>query len=211
MFSRALLVLSSISVVFATVYVTNPTATTVWSGGQVANVTWQDDGQSPTLHDFGLASIAIFTGNAIVQTSLQVINASVDVSAVSSVSFTVNASIGPDSSKYFIRFQSIAGKNGSNPDEAFSAQFNLTNMTGTFSPAVLSEIAGLSTAPLGGSTAASAGQTSKASSTTSTASTTPTGSSSKPSTSAKSTSGAMGIKAGWAGLVFGAVVGVTMF
>jgi hypothetical protein len=211
MFLKALLISSLISVVFASVYVTNPVASTTDTGGKLATVSWQDDGHDPTLAAFGPSTISIYAGNAQQQTSLQLINSNVDVSSTSSINFTVDATIGPNSGAYFIRFQSISGKNGSIPYESFSAQFTLNNMTGTFSPAVLSEIAGQSSAPLVSATpTATGGLTSTPSLTTSLASTNSLSTASATGTS-KASSGAIGIKAGWAGLVFGAIVGATMF
>jgi hypothetical protein len=71
MFSKALVILSLISVAFATVYVTNPVATTVDSGGQTATVAWQDDGNSPSLASFGSTKISIYTGNANEQVKIK--------------------------------------------------------------------------------------------------------------------------------------------
>ena len=87
---------------------------------------------------------------------------------------------------------------------------SLNNMTGTFSASILSEIAGLSTAPLGGQTSALAGSTTPAFPTIS-ASSSPTSASSSTPSATKSASGAMNVKAGWAGVAFGAIVGVAMF
>jgi len=214
MFSKALLIFSLFSVAFATVFVTAPVASTIYSGGKPgAVVTWMDNGDAPLLPAFGLATISIYVGNAIQQTSLQVLSNSTDVSTVSTITFTPDPSIGPNDSNYFIRIESINGKDNvtSTPFEAFSAKFTLNSMTGTFPASVAAEIAGQSTAPLGGQTSSgTAGPTSTPSLTTSTASKTPTSTSSTSAT-AKASSGAMGLKAGWAGIVFGAVVGVTMF
>jgi len=209
MFSKALVILSLISVAFATVYVTTPVASTIDSGGQTARVAWQDDGNSPSLAMFGPAEVSVYTGNANQQTSLQVISANLDVSTSSSINFTVDSTIGPDSSHYFIRFQSNSGKSANGTAYlAFSSQFSLTNMTGTFNSSVSAEIAGLSTAPLA---AASPSSTLSVSSLTPSLTTSIGISTRSPFATVTATSGAMGIKAGWAGLVFGAVIGVTMF
>jgi len=212
MFSKALLISSIISVAFANVFITKPVASTTYSGGQLAVVSWQDNGDNnPSLTAFGPSKISIYAGNSQQQTSLQLITGNLDVSTASSVNFTVDPTIGPDGGHYFIRFESLNGKNGTVPYESFSAQFTLNNMTGVFSPTVQSEIAGQSTAPLVSATpTATGGSTSTAPLTTSLAS---THSSSTPSATgaSKSSSGAIDIKAGWAGLVFGAIVGATMF
>jgi len=209
MFSKALLVSSLISVAFASLFITAPFASTTYSGGQPALVQWveHDDGP-PTLQDFGPSKISIYAGNSQVQTSLQLLTPSLDVSTTSSMNFTVDSTIGPNSSHYFVRLESLNGKNGSVPWLSFSGQFTLTNMTGSFSSAVLSEIAGQSTAPLASATPTATGGLTTPSLTTSLAS---THSSSTPSATTSSKSGAISIKAGWAGLVFGAIVGATMF
>jgi hypothetical protein len=214
MFSKALVIFSLISVAFATVFVIAPVASTTYSGGKSAVVSWQDDGNAPSLPLFGPSMISIYVGNALQQTNLQILSNSTDVSATSSITFTPTPTIGPNGDNYFIRFESINGKDKtSTPYEAFSAQFTLNGMTGTFSQSILAQIAGQSTAPLvGGQTSSgTTGPTSTPSLTTSTASNSATSASSTTSATAKATSGALGLKAGWAGIVFGAVVGVTMF
>jgi len=213
MFSKALVIVSFASAAFATVFVTAPVAATVYSGGTPATISWQDSGSPPTLAQFGNAKISIYAGNAQEQTSLQVVNASVNVATVSSISFIPDPTIGPNSNHYLIRFESLSITDPTQSQTtalAFSAQFTLNNMTGTFSAAVLSEIAGQSTAPLGVQTSASAGSTSIPSITTTASQHSSTVSSSTPSAT-KSASGAMGIKAGWTVVAFGVLVGVAMF
>jgi len=215
MFSKALVISSLFSVAFATVYVTTPVASTTYKAGEVAVATWMDDNIAPLLPQFGLASIAIFVGNADQQTRLQVLTPSIDVSKTMSFNFTPNADIGPDGQEYFLRFQSLSLTDAKGqPVESFSALFTLTGMTGTFASSVQAEIAGQSTAPFAGQSAPVSGATSSTSTpslTGSSASNTHTGTSSTTSATAKPSSGAMGLKAGWVGILFGAVVGVTMF
>jgi len=214
MLSKAILTSSLISVAFATVFVTSPVSTTTDSGGQPASISWMDDGNLPSLATFGNATISIYAGNALQQTNLQTLSNGTNVAALSTLSFTPNPTIGPNSNEYFIRFQSINGKdNSSNPYEAFSAKFTLNNMTGNFSSIVQAEISGQSTAPLAGQTASgTTGPTSTPSSlTTSITSSNPTSTSSTSANTTTVTGGAMSLKAGWAGVVFGAVVGVTLF
>ena len=43
---------------------TAPVASTTYQAGQSAVVSWIDDNNAPTLAQFGLASIAIYVGNA---------------------------------------------------------------------------------------------------------------------------------------------------
>lgn len=212
MFSKALVISSLFSVAFATVFITSPTGTSVFSGGKAgAVVAWQDDGNAPTLPLFGAAMISIYVGNAIQQTNVQIISNSTDVSKISTVTFTPDPTIGPNGNEYFIRIESLAGTNASIPYESFSAKFTLNNMSGNFSSSVQAEIAGQSTAPL--APLPSLSQTSPSSSTpsltSSSASKNPTSTSSTASSTA--TGGALGLKAGWGSIVFGVVVGVTMF
>jgi len=217
MFSQALVVFAFASAAFATVFVTAPVASTSYAAGQQAVVQWQDSGSAPSLSDFGPAKISIYAGNAQQQTLLQSLNTNVDVSQVSSINFSPDPTIGPDSSEYFIRFESLSLKDATQPQFpalAFSAKFTLTGMTGTFSAAVQSQISGQSTAPLASqSPAASVSSPSPAPATTTP---NPTSSASKkPSTtgsvpSATKKSSAMGVRAGWAGAVLGAVVGIAI-
>ncbi|GBE83580.1 hypothetical protein BKA93DRAFT_771683 [Sparassis latifolia] len=162
MFASALLAaLAIVPSALANVYITEPIATTSWPAGQQQTITWQDSGDYPSLTQFGTASVGIFVGNALVQTQVQQIVASVNVSSTTSIVFTPDPTIGPESNEYFIRFQSLSLlQNGTNyPEEAFSAKFALSGMSGQFDAAESSEISGQSTAPIGPTTAASASST----------------------------------------------------
>ncbi|KAF5325199.1 hypothetical protein D9619_009578 [Psilocybe cf. subviscida] len=223
MFSKLLVLLTVSSAALATVFVTAPVASTTFTGGQPATIRWQDSGVAPSLKDFGPAKISIYAGNAQQQTSLQLLKDNVDVSTTSELTFTVDASIGPNSKEYFIRFESLGLKDAAQPQFpalAFSAKFALEKMTGVFTADVLSQIAGQSTAPLAtaASTPAASSPATPASVTPSSkptvaGSSTPAASSAKPSSpaSATPTSGALMTRAGWAGALFGAVVGAAMF
>lgn len=215
MFSKSLVLLALSASAFATVYTTSPTASSTFTGGQQATISWQDDGKTPALKDFGPAKVSIYAGNAQQQTLLQTIIASVDVSTTQSIQFTPDSSIGPNSGEYFIRFESISLKDATAPQYpalAFSSKFTMSGMTGTFSQAVLGQIQGQSTAPLAGATAAPTGASSAvstpatSSSKTSSASTKAATSTSKPSSAA-----VPGTQASWFGIVIGAVVGAAMF
>jgi hypothetical protein len=215
MFSKVLVTLALASSVFATVFLTAPVASTTYSGGKPAVVTWQDSGSAPTLKDFGPAKISIYVGNAQQQTSLQTLNASVDVSLTNTINFTPDASIGPNSSEYFIRVESLSLKDSTQPQYpalAFSAKFTLDSMTGTFSADIQSQISGQSTAPLA-TQSSPAGASTSAPATTTAAASSKKASSAASSASATATkkSGALSVRAGWAGAALGALVGVTMF
>jgi hypothetical protein len=138
------------------VFLTSPVASTTFTGGQQATVSWQESGNAPTLAQFGNATFAIYVGNAIEQTPLQTIATSVNVSSTSSFTFTPQPDIGPNSGQYFIRVTSGSYMDGQYNAEAFSALFTLTGMTGTFNSTEQAEINGQSTAPIGGTSTASA-------------------------------------------------------
>ncbi|KAG6840309.1 hypothetical protein C0991_007634 [Blastosporella zonata] len=216
MFSKlfSLLVLSSSA--FATVFVTSPTASTTFVGGQQATISWQDDGTAPSLANFGPSKVSIYVGNAQQQTSLQLIVASVDVSTTSSIQFTPDATIGPNGSQYFIRFESLSFMDPAQPQypaEAFSAKFAMSSMTGTFSQAVVDQINGQSTAPLAGATAAVSSSAPAATSASLTSSKAASATSTKTSaTAAKTSNAALHMKgSSWVGIVLGAVVGAAVF
>ncbi|EAU84075.2 hypothetical protein CC1G_06937 [Coprinopsis cinerea okayama7 len=157
MFTKAFVLLAIASQAFATVFITNPVATSTLVGGEEATISWIESGGGPSLEEFGPARISIYVGNAQQQTGLQVIAEEVDVSTTSSVSFTVDPSIGPDSDEYFIRVESLNLRDEEQPQYpalAFSAKFTLSEMTGVFTAEILDQIAGQSTAPLALPTAA---------------------------------------------------------
>jgi len=163
MFSSAFVVLALSASAFANVFVTAPVATTDFTAGKPCTVSWQDNGQQPTLQAFGPAIVSIYAGNSQQQTLLQTISPSVDVSTTQSIIFTPDATIGPSGNEYFVRFQSISLKDATQsqyPALAFSAKFSMSGMTGTFNASVQSEIDGQSTAPIGGTAAVTSGSTS---------------------------------------------------
>ncbi|KAG2347283.1 hypothetical protein BDR05DRAFT_958786 [Suillus weaverae] len=209
MFSKAVISLVLAASALANVFITSPVASTTFTAGQQATITWQDNGMTPSLTSFGASLVGIYTGNANQQTLLQTVSPSVDVSTTSSVVFTPDGTIGPDSSEYFVRFTSINLKDATNsqfPAEAFSAKFTMTGMTGTFNSTVQAEINGQSTAPIGAT--ATSTSTSSASGTMKTVSMTSTTASASGSKTSTSTS-ATATKTGAAGKV--GVTGITCF
>ncbi|KAJ7223174.1 hypothetical protein GGX14DRAFT_351877, partial [Mycena pura] len=140
---------------------TSPTGSIGFTGGQSATIQWMDDGKPPLLSAYGPSILSIYTGNAQQQTSLQTINPSIDPNAANSFPFTVDPTIGPNGSEYFIRLQSLSAKDPNDPTGvlpllAFSHVFTLSGMTGTFNASVQSQIDGQSTAPIGGGAPAAA-------------------------------------------------------
>ncbi|EEB86722.1 hypothetical protein MPER_16219, partial [Moniliophthora perniciosa FA553] len=64
LFFKSALVASLASSAFATIFITSPVASDTFNGGQKATIKWQDDGKAPTLKDWGMAKVSIYTGNA---------------------------------------------------------------------------------------------------------------------------------------------------
>jgi len=196
MFSSIFVALTLSASAFANVFVTSPVASTTFVGGHQATVSWQDDGSAPTLQSFGPAMVSIYAGNAQQQTLLQTISPNIDVSKLSTIQFTPDPTIGPNSNQYFIRFQSISLKDATSPQYpalAFSAKFTMSGMSGQFNATVQDQINGQSTAPIGGTVAASSTPTATVAATTSKLSSSSASSAtSKASTAAgaSSTSGA---------------------
>jgi hypothetical protein len=233
MFSQILFALALASSVFASVSIVQPVATSVLNGGQQATIQWQESGTAPSLAQFGPSKVSIYTGNSQQQTSLQLINPSVDVSTTSSVSFNVDPTIGPNSDQYFVRIESISLKDPNQPNFpalAFSAKFTLANMSGTFSADVLAQISGSppapgaqatptpgAAAPAGGAGGAAGGAapTNAATTTTSKVTVTSGAPTKSASASAKPASAATALKMGsgsaWIAAVVGLAAGVAMF
>jgi len=139
--------------VFASVFITTPTATTTCHGGQQCQIAWQEDklNTPPLLADWGPTSVGIWVGSQQQQTQLQLIQDGVNVATTGSITFTPDPTIGPNDSVYFVRFTSDATKDPANPlfnVESFSAKFTLDNMSGQFNATVAAQIAGTSSAPI---------------------------------------------------------------
>jgi hypothetical protein len=105
-----------------------------------------DDGSSPNLTAFGPASVGLYVGSVNQQSEMQLIG-NVDVSTVSQLSWTPDPTVGANFNAYFIRFTSVNLKDPNQTainanEEAFSAKFTLTGMTGTFNSSIQAEISG---------------------------------------------------------------------
>ena len=75
MFAKAsalLALAAAASPALATIYVTSPVASTSWTAGTQQTITWEDDGTSPSLSDFGTASVGVYVGSQISQVSFPV-------------------------------------------------------------------------------------------------------------------------------------------
>ncbi|KAI0649825.1 hypothetical protein C8Q79DRAFT_923304 [Trametes meyenii] len=193
MFAAAILLLAAVSPAFGTVFMTSPVGSTSWAAGQQVTISWKDDGQSPSLPEFGPSKVSVYVGSQTQQTLIQEIVPSVDVSTTSSIVFTPDGSKGENGAYYFIRIESLALKDKANPQfpaEAFSAKYTMTGMTGTFDATVKAQIgaaagSSASSAPSGTTAAGSSAAASKTASTSSHAA--------SASTSAKANNGAISV------------------
>jgi len=117
---------------FGALYVVKPTTGTVCHGGQPCLVEWLDDGQSPLLTTLGPCDVALYSGNGDLIQQIE----PVDVSTSHSLSFTPSPDAGPNSSTYYVQFTSITASNSSQSLVAFSPDFSLDRMTGSFNSPV---------------------------------------------------------------------------
>jgi len=91
----------------ATIWTTNPVQATKAKGGEVLKVDWTDDGHAPALETIGVCKIDLCVGSQTKQTCVQNLAESVDVSKASSVSVTIDPSVGANGDFYFIRYQAL--------------------------------------------------------------------------------------------------------
>ncbi|RDX42870.1 hypothetical protein OH76DRAFT_1410742 [Lentinus brumalis] len=219
MFSSALLVLAAVAPAFGAIFTTSPVGSTSWTAGQQQTISWQDDGSAPSLAAFGPAKVSVYVGNVNQQTMVQPIADNVDVSKTSSIVFTPDASVGENGAFYFVRFESLALKDATNPAFpalAFSSKYTMSGMTGTFSADVKAQIAATGAPAAAGAASTTAAATSSAASkpaTTSKAATGTASASSTASAAAKAGNGASSIPvsalscvAGVAAVVFSAML-----
>ncbi|TFY63729.1 hypothetical protein EVG20_g6196 [Dentipellis fragilis] len=104
----------------ASLYVINPSTTSVCHGGQPCTVDWLDDGELPLLSTIGACTVGLYTGN--MQLVQQI--APVDVSAGHTLTFTPNPEAGPNSKAYYIAFTSTVFSNNSQPFQTFTPNFS---------------------------------------------------------------------------------------
>jgi hypothetical protein len=197
MFAKVVLLSALISSAVATVFITEPTSASTFNGGATNTITWQDDGNSPSLASWGNASVSIYTGNANQQTLLQTVVASINVSSTSTIQFTADPSIGPNAAEYFIRIESLTLVNPNNTfnQMSFSHLFTMANMTGSFDASISAEINGQSTAPIGGSTTGSTASSTAGSNANAAAASSTSSSATTSATTAAPSNGAMGMVA----------------
>jgi len=147
---------------FGAVYITSPIQVTQLVGAGPITVSWQDDGNSPTLSAVGKAAIAIYTGSITQQTFLQMLATDVPIPTTASIVANIDPNIGPSGQYYFIRIISNSLSANSTPPsnyQAFSARFSLTQMGGTFNATVNAQndiVAGVGSSSSASTTAAKA-------------------------------------------------------
>ncbi|KAN0125280.1 hypothetical protein V8E53_015644 [Lactarius tabidus] len=117
---------------FGALYVINPTTQTQCYGGQPCLVEWLDDGYMPLLTTMGPCQVALYSSD---EELVQQIDP-VDVSASHSLTFTPSPNAGPNSNAYYVQFTSITSSNPSQPLLAFTPDFSIENMTGSFNSPV---------------------------------------------------------------------------
>jgi len=188
---------------------TSPVAGTTCTAGQVCTITWADNHSGVSLAQQGNCTVALYTGNAQQQTFLQPIAYpdSINVTQIQTINFTPDATVGPNSELYFIRFSSITLQNptsAGNPYLSFSAKFTLAGMTGAWNSTVQTQLAGITSASAAPSSTAT-GTASHSSTATSSRSTSTTTRSN--TTGAASRGAVIGVSSGSAGvLVAGAAL-----
>ncbi|ORY88130.1 hypothetical protein BCR35DRAFT_289370 [Leucosporidium creatinivorum] len=144
----------------ASIYTIKPTAKDSFKGGKSFTVTWTaDSGDSatttPLASKFGQTSVGIYTGSSSQQTLCQDLGI-VDPSKVQELKITVDAKAGPDSSLYFIRYESLNNTDSTGtPLLAFSSRFTLTGMKGSFTSSEIAINSGISDDSLISATSAS--------------------------------------------------------
>ncbi|KAL8283935.1 hypothetical protein RQP46_005367 [Phenoliferia psychrophenolica] len=153
----SLLAAALLPLVSATIFITNPTATSTLAAGKSLSITWlaDPDSTAPKAAAFGAVSIGLYTGSSTQQTLLQTLGNVTDPTKSLKLAVKFDPAVGPDSAFYFVRVQSLAAKDSAGaPLQAFSARFTLTKMNGTFTSAENAQNSGI--APVDGTTTGSA-------------------------------------------------------
>ncbi|PWN91975.1 hypothetical protein FA10DRAFT_259247 [Acaromyces ingoldii] len=175
--------------------ITNPVSSTKGKGGKKLSVVWNDDGKSPKISDWGGVNVFLAVGSQNVQYKLQQLGSNLPVTQTKG-SWKVDPSIGANSKSYFIRMEGTKLGSDGNPPMAFSARFELSNMSGQFNSTVQNAANGKEGAAPSSSTTGSSGSSSTSSaSSSSTSSTGLSGaaSSSKSSSASSSSSTTSGV------------------
>ncbi|KAK0527200.1 hypothetical protein OC835_005048 [Tilletia horrida] len=142
--AAALLALTQLA--HANIVVHSPVAATKAKGGDKLDVEWVDDGKNPTLKSYGAVNVYLCTGSSTVQYKLQTLKSDVKTSRTKG-SWKIDPNAGPNSDKYFLRFEGTNMLAGGVPPMAFSARFTLSGMKGTWNATILNTNKGASDAP----------------------------------------------------------------
>ena len=142
---------------FATLYTTNPVASSALVAGESVEVTWMDDGAAPQLETIGVCSVDLCIGSWTKQECIQNLAESVDVSKATSLSATIDPTVGENGLYYFIRFQSADYTANGVPYQQFSARFRIDAMTGNFTEAEMALATAPTEAPTKSGSAAASG------------------------------------------------------
>ncbi|GAA5866849.1 hypothetical protein JCM8547_003584 [Rhodosporidiobolus lusitaniae] len=127
----------------AKVYIYKPVEASHYKAGDSFTVSWKDDGETPSWTAWGASSVGLYTGSATSQTLLTTLGTVNDPAADHELRITIDPSWGPNSSEYFMRVQSDAGTDSTGaPLQAFSARFELSEMTGEWSAEVQAQLDG---------------------------------------------------------------------
>ncbi|KAK4699032.1 hypothetical protein P7C70_g7236, partial [Phenoliferia sp. Uapishka_3] len=150
----------------ASLFITSPTAKSSISALKNTTITWISDAvrafrshhfdfadhssppaksTTPVSSQFGEISVGLYTGSSTDQTLLQNFGNVLDPMKTLKLEVQLDRTVGPNSSLYFIRMQSLKGTDSASgsPLQAFSARFTLTGMNGTFTKAEIAQNAGI--------------------------------------------------------------------
>jgi len=141
--TKSLLLLAATApLALADVEFTVPAAGASVAGGTTFTVTWKDSGTAPSISDLSAYQLFLYTGS---NDSPQQLASLVPGSAFTSDSTTVTVAVGIGGSTanaYFLGMISTATAGGTVTN--YSDRFTLTGMTGVFSAAVQTALAGVS-------------------------------------------------------------------
>ncbi|KAK0569201.1 hypothetical protein OC861_001127 [Tilletia horrida] len=127
----------------ANLVVHSPVAATKAEGGKSLQVEWVDDGKAPTAKSYGAINVFLCTGSSTVQYKLQELKGNLSTKTKSG-SWKIDPSVGPNSDKYFLRFEGTNVSAAGVPPMAFSARFSISGMKGTWNSTITSTNQGAS-------------------------------------------------------------------
>ncbi|CAG8651066.1 21497_t:CDS:2 [Dentiscutata erythropus] len=111
-----------ISTIYAGCTIKEPFGTTIWTGGQKGNITWQEDNISPLLSQMDYFEIFLMVGN---HQQVVTLATQIDANALAFMC-TIPENVGPESDVYFIKIC-----NDKNNYTAYSHTFSIVGVNGT--------------------------------------------------------------------------------